>query len=166
MMPNKLNPDAMELLRGECNAVAAAHGEAVSILKGLPSGYNRDLQCLKPVLQRAAEKLRACTSMAGAFLAALDFDAEKLAAAAGLGHIGATLRMEEHVREGIPLRAAHHTVAEEVAAGDDPASPRISDPLGRYRTVGSTHPDEVRRVAQGLRDALREEACRRAAEHK
>jgi argininosuccinate lyase len=104
--------------------------------------------------------------MAGAFGATLDFDAEKLAAATALGHIGATLRMEEHVWEGIPLRAAHHTVAEEVAAGDDPASPRIPDPLGRYRTVGSTHPDEVRRVAQGLRDALREEACRRAAEHK
>ena len=52
MMPNKINPDAMELLRGQCNAVISAHHELTFILKGLPTGYSRDLQCAKPVLHR------------------------------------------------------------------------------------------------------------------
>jgi argininosuccinate lyase len=154
MMPNKLNPDAMELLRGESNALAAAHGEIVAIMKGLPSGYNRDLQCVKPVLRRAGEKWPQLLALTGAFLERLDFDGERLAAACRLGNIGATLRMEERVLAGLPLREAHHAVATEVGAADDPAAPAIPAPLERYRTVGSANPADVRRVAGELLAAL------------
>jgi argininosuccinate lyase len=150
MMPNKLNPDAMELLRGESNAVAAAHAEVVGILKGLPSGYNRDLQCVKPVLHRAVQKLHMLLDLVNAFVAELDFDAERLAAAVRHGNIGATLRMEAQVLAGLPLREAHHAVATEVRAANDPAAPEIAEPLGRYRTAGSANPGEVRRVAAEL----------------
>ena len=150
MMPNKVNPDAMELLRGECNAVLGAQAELVSILKGLPSGYNRDLQCVKPVVRRGAETLHAVAQMAAAFVDRLDFDRERLAASLGQGAVGATLRMEEKVTAGLPLRDAHHAVADEVAAANDPAAPVIDSPLERYRTAGSTNPDEVRRIATEL----------------
>ncbi len=165
MMPNKVNPDAMELLRGEACAVAAAHGEVLAILKGLPSGYNRDLQCVKPVLHRAAETLVRLVDLAAAFLAELEFDPRALAAAARLGHIGATLRMEERVAAGTPLRAAHHAVAAVLAAAGDGAAPDgaaqggaaqggaapwSENALARYRTLGSANPDEVRRVAAEL----------------
>jgi argininosuccinate lyase len=154
MMPNKANPDAMELLRGECNAVAAAHAELVLTLKGLPSGYNRDLQCVKPVLRRGAEKLHSAAQLAAAFLERLEFDAERLAAGLRQGQVGATLRMEEEVGRGAPLREAHHAVAAELAAAGDEAAPVIDSPLERYRTLGSAHPDEVRRVAGELLESL------------
>ncbi len=157
MMPNKLNPDAMELLRGECNALGAAHGEMLLLLKGLPSGYNRDLQCVKPLVHGAAERLRELLAMTAAFIAELDFDADALAASLQQGHINATLRMEELVRQGAPLRDAHHAVADEVAQSPDGATPALADALQRYQTTGGTHPDEVRRVADVLLAATAED---------
>ena len=155
MMPNKLNPDAMELLRGECNTVSAAHAEIVLLGKGLPSGYNRDWQCIKPIVNRAAEKLVSLVQMTAAFVEQLDFDTDRLAASLREGHVGATLRMEEIVQTGVPLRAAHHAVAAEVAQAEDGAVPDISDPLKRYQTAGSTNPTEVCRVADAILAGLR-----------
>ncbi|MFQ5806537.1 MAG: argininosuccinate lyase [Phycisphaerae bacterium] len=150
MMPNKTNPDAMELLRGECSAVAAAHAELVSILKGLPSGYNRDLQCAKPVLRRGAEKLHAVAQMTAVFLERLEFDQERLAASLRQGDVGATLRVEEKVRCGIPLREAHHAVAAEIAGAAGGEGSVLDAPLACYRTIGSSNPSEIRRVADEL----------------
>lgn len=154
MMPNKTNPDAMELLRGECNAVAGAHAELVAILKGLPSGYNRDLQCVKPVVRRGVEKLHAAARMAIAFLERLDFAPERLVASLRQGSVNATLRMEEKVVGGVPLREAHHSVAAEVAEAADGAVPEIDAPLEHYRTIGSSSVEEVRRVADELLASL------------
>jgi argininosuccinate lyase len=58
--------------------------------------------------------------------------------------------MESLVREGTPLRDAHHAVADEVAASTDGAAPLLEDPLQQYATPGSAHPEQVRRVAQDL----------------
>ncbi len=150
MMPNKLNPDAMELLRGECNALFAAHAEVVTTLKGLPSGYNRDLQCIKPVLKRGVEALLRSLEMTTEFLAVLDFDAEALQDALRLGHVDATLRMEERVRRGMPLRAAHHETAEELASLPIPEQVDGGAWIAGYRTLGAASPAETRRVAQAL----------------
>jgi argininosuccinate lyase len=154
MMPNKLNPDAMELLRGECNAVFAAHTEAVSLLKGLPSGYNRDLQCIKPVLRRGVETLINCLDMLGAFIERLEFDSERIAAALPLGHMDATLRMEQRVLAGAPLRQAHHETAAELAARPPTPAAEVAACIGQYRTLGSASPAETRRVAAELLSEL------------
>jgi len=150
MMPNKRNPDALELLRGEAASVVAAQFELLTLLKGLPSGYNRDLQCVKPPLRRAAETILQLTGLVDAFLQAADFDRKRLTAAARLGHIGATLEMERHVRAGRPLRQAHHAVADQLRSVPDPATPAIDRPLELYATCGSAHPAEVRRAAAAL----------------
>ncbi len=150
MMPNKTNPDALELLRGECNRILAAQQEAVLLQKGLVSGYNRDLQCIKPLVRGAAERLDRLCALATDFIGELDFDAERLAAALPLGHIDATLRMEGKVTAGIPLRAAHHAVAADLAedaAADAAAVAALAD---AYRTIGSASPTETRRVAEAL----------------
>lgn len=152
MMPNKTNPDAMELLRGECNAIAAAHAQAVMLLKGLPSGYNRDLQCVKPLLRQAAEKTNELCDMTAAFVEALGFNAERLEQALRLGAIDATLRMEQMVREGMPVREAHHAVAEALKntaeTNDRPAGAED------YRTLGGASPAETRRVAGAMLKAI------------
>lgn len=144
MMPNKTNPDAMELLRGECAALQAAHGQALILLKGLPSGYNRDLQCIKPLVKNAVEKLGELCAMTHAFVEQLDFDRKKLEAALTSGHIDATLRMEQMVLDGTPLRDAHHAVAASLESGGSAYS------ADSYRTIGSASPSETRRIADSL----------------
>jgi len=111
MMPNKSNPDALELLRGESTALAAAHHHALTLLKGLPSGYNRDLQCLKPVVRDATALAGELLAVAGAFAEAVAFDEEALARAMRMGEIEATLRMEAAILAGTPMRDAHHAEA-------------------------------------------------------
>lgn len=154
MMPNKTNPDAMELLRGECNAISAAHGHATLLLKGLPSGYNRDLQCIKPIMHDTAKRLHHMCKLAAAFIEQLGFDAERLALSLGQGNIDATLQMEKLVNDGRPLREAHQAVAaglpvtgNHTDAGD---SVSTSNDIKRYQTIGSASPAETRRVAKEI----------------
>lgn len=150
MMPNKMNPDAMELLRGESTAVMSAHNHALMLLKGLPSGYNRDLQCIKPLVRETAEKLHVLFELAIAFLEKLEFDRDRLAESMNLGGISATLRMEELVKQGKPLREAHHAIAAEVQAGRLDAKGTTADGMAAYQTAGSASPSEVRRVAREI----------------
>ncbi|UCG16773.1 MAG: argininosuccinate lyase [Phycisphaerales bacterium] len=154
MMPNKSNPDAMELLRGECCAVVTAHGHALTLLKGLPGGYNRDLQCIKPLVHETVEKLTTLCRMAGAFLEQLDFDADRLAASLAQGGIGAALHMERKVLDGLALREAHHAVAAEVQQHGPSAVTADASDAARYRTSGGASPAEVRRIADEIQQEL------------
>ena len=144
MMPNKANPDAMELLRGKCCSVQSAHMELVLLLKGLPSGYNRDLQCCKPIVHRTADLLASLCAMTTAFVEELDFDREQLERALSLGRIGATLLMEKKVKSGMALRDAHHEVAASTNLDD------VAADAARYQTSGSANPAETRRIAGEL----------------
>jgi len=142
MMPNKSNPDALELLRGEANAAAAAHVQATLILKGLPSGYQRDLQCVKPLVRDVPALVRDLLELAHAYVDALEFDAERVAAALATGDVGATLRMEARVAAGQALRDAHHSEADG-KQDDTPDSGATA-----YVTHGSASPDAVRASAR------------------
>ncbi len=149
MMPNKSNPDAMELLRGEACSLQSAHSELVLILKGLPSGYNRDLQCIKPLIRNTYDTVSVLSEMTSAFIEQLGFDESRIRESLSMGNIGATLRMESHVKEGKPLRDAHHAESQaDGSAKDDFAT----DP-SRYTTTGSASPDETRRIAKQILDS-------------
>jgi argininosuccinate lyase len=154
MMPNKSNPDAMELLRGGCCEVLAAHAHMMLLLKGLPSGYNRDLQCIKPVVHHAVANLKTLVDMAVAFVAELEFDPERLSASLGEGDIEAALRMEAQVLEGVPLREAHHAVAAESQRQRSSTGGPHSQDVTRYVTVGSAAPSETRRTADEILEGL------------
>lgn len=153
MMPNKTNPDAMELLRGECNAIVAAHNHALLIMKGLPSGYNRDLQCIKPVVQSATEKLVELLEMTTYFSEALAFRTENLNASLQMGHIDATLRMEEKVQGGMAMRDAHHAVADDLNSGG--ADLDVAALANQYQTIGSASPKETVRTAAAMIKRIR-----------
>jgi argininosuccinate lyase len=154
MMPNKSNPDAMELLRGEACTIEAAHSQAILTLKGLPSGYNRDLQCLKPIVHQAATKLAMLMEMTIAFCRGMQFDAGRLAASCKQGGIGATLRMEAKVAQGMPLREAHHGVAEELKSAGGNAD-AWADRADLYQTIGGASPAETRRMAKEILGEVR-----------
>jgi argininosuccinate lyase len=108
----------LELIRGRCGTV---YGDLVSLLticKGLPIGYNRDLQEDKRVLFRAYDTVTSCVTMAGAIVATAQFAAENIEPTLERGFLDATSLAEYFVTKGIPFRTAHRIVGSLVARCD------------------------------------------------
>lgn len=114
IMPNKLNPDSVELLRALHGTVVGAKAELESVLS-LPSGYQRDLQDTKPPLLRAVERGLAGLRLVPALLDGLVWDSEAMAAAIDPA-LHATDRANELVRDGLPFRDAYRQVAAQMGA--------------------------------------------------
>ncbi len=122
LMPNKRNPDLVELLRASYAVVAAARTEIEQLLS-LPSGYHRDLQFSKaPLLRAFAHGLDALALVPG-LLAGIEWDRPRMRAAIEPG-MYATDRAIELARSGVPFRDAYRQAAEQPlpAAGADPAA--------------------------------------------
>ena len=112
MMPQKLNPDVAELARGKAGTAIGRLTGLLATVKGLPLAYDRDLQEDKPPVFAARARRRAARSARSRVLVAgLEFDRERLAAAASDPLLLATDAAEALVREGVPFRDAHEQVA-------------------------------------------------------
>ena len=106
-MPQKKNPDVAELARGKSGRLIGNLTGLLATLKGLPFGYNRDLQEDKePVFDSVEQLLLVLPAMTG-MIATLEFDTERMAASAPEGYALATDIAEWLVREGVPFREAH-----------------------------------------------------------
>ncbi len=110
MMPNKRNPDPAELIRGRTAAAIAAVTGVLALLKGLPLGYQRDLQEDKPPLFRAIATCEASLAVMTGLIATIAVDRDRMADAAADGYTTATNLADALVRRGVPFRAAHHIV--------------------------------------------------------
>jgi len=115
MMPQKRNPDMLELIRGRCGNVYGDLFALMTILKGLPIGYNRDLQEDKRIVFRAYDTVSSCLTMAAAIVNSASFDKEKIESTLDKGFLDATSLAEYLVTKGIPFRTAHHIVGTLVA---------------------------------------------------
>jgi argininosuccinate lyase len=115
MMPNKKNPDPAELVRGRAARVIGSLTGMLALLKGLPLGYQRDLQEDKPPLFEAAATLEASLAVMAGMVETLTVDRERMRAAAGEGYTTATAVADALVRRGVAFRAAHHVVGTLVA---------------------------------------------------
>jgi argininosuccinate lyase len=115
MMPQKRNPDMLELIRGRCGNVYGDLFALMTILKGLPIGYNRDLQEDKRIVFRAYDTVSQCLTMAAAIVNSASFDKERIEPTLEKGFLDATSLAEYLVTKGIPFRTAHHIVGTLVA---------------------------------------------------
>lgn len=107
LMPQKKNPDALELLRGKCARVSGALVSLLMLLKGLPRAYNKDLQEDKEVLFDAVAQLRASLEIAAGVLATLTVHPGTMKT--GLTpEMLATDLAEYLVKRGVPFRESHH----------------------------------------------------------
>jgi argininosuccinate lyase len=115
MMPQKRNPDMLELIRGRCGNVYGDLFALMTILKGLPIGYNRDLQEDKRIVFRAYDTVSSCLTMAAAIVNSAEFVKENIEPTLDRGFLDATSLAEYLVTKGIPFRTAHHIVGSLVA---------------------------------------------------
>src|SRR5712692_7253448 len=117
LMPQKKNPDIAELLRGRAGRSLGGFVALATVLKGLPLAYDRDLQEDKPALFAAVENVLDSLSAAKLLVQHLEFDRERIAAAAADPLLLATDAAEELVRAGTPFRQAHEKVGSQVRDG-------------------------------------------------
>jgi argininosuccinate lyase len=123
IMPNKRNPDVVELMRAGAAVVEGALVETLSLLS-LPSGYHRDFQLSKAPLFRGLDEALATVAMAPRVIAGMSFDRERMRAAIG-AECFATDRAVDLAVAGMPFRDAYREVARELgelAGGDALAS--------------------------------------------
>jgi argininosuccinate lyase len=127
MMPQKLNPDVAELVRGKAGTMIGRLTGLLAVVKGLPLAYDRDLQEDKPPVFAARRDVRLALAALSVLVEALEFDRERLAAACADPLLRATDKAEDLVRGGVPFRDAHEQVAAEVrAATFEPAPTQAS----------------------------------------
>ena len=115
MMPQKRNPDVLELIRGKTGLVYGSLVAMLTILKGQPSGYNRDLQEDKIHLFSACDTVEACLDVACAVVSHTSFDTKRISAGLDKGFLDATALAEYLVGKGVPFRQAHGVVGSLVA---------------------------------------------------
>ena len=123
LMPQKKNPDACELLRGKS---ARLQGNLVTLLtmtKGLPLTYNRDLQEDKPPVFDSFDQTGLCADVLAAVVAGLKFNAAGCARAVADPALLATDLVDYLVLRGVPFREAHHAVGQLVALAESRGEP-------------------------------------------
>ena len=170
MMPQKKNPDSLELIRGKCGAVFGDYAALFTIMKGLPTTYNRDMQEDKPRLFDAADQLRGSLEMARVVVDTTRLRPESPAAAVQTSWAVATDLADALARSGVPFHQAHQIVGRlvlestraskkpadwtpEMLAAFDPAftpeMARYLDPAEGIKTrelPGGTGPEAVARA--------------------
>ena len=182
MMPQKRNPDLLELIRGKTGSVYGALMAMLTILKAQPSTYNRDLQEDKIHIFKAADTVNPCLEMAAAIVSNTKFNTKHIAEGLDVGFLDATSLAEYLVKKGIPFRQAHGVVGSLVAACEQQGKGKLSDldldglkaasesidqdvydSLGpanvakQYITLGAAGPDQVAKQIEYWKDQLKEQ---------
>jgi argininosuccinate lyase len=110
IMPQKINPDVLELIRGKTARVLGSLQTLLVLVKGLPLAYNRDLQEDKPPLFDAFDTVRASLELAAPLVAGVALNRAAIAERLDRGHLDATTLMEYLIGRGVPQRTAHGLV--------------------------------------------------------
>jgi argininosuccinate lyase len=111
IMPQKKNPDFAELIRGKAARVTGNLVTLMTLLKGLPYAYDKDLQEDKESLFDSLDTLRSCLRMFRGMMGSAGFNLKRMKAACSGGFLEATDAAEYLVRKGLPFRKAHETAA-------------------------------------------------------
>ncbi len=114
IMPQKKNPDSMELVRGKAGRVFGHLTSLLVTMKGLPLAYNKDMQEDKEALFDTVDTVNACLSISATVLQNIRINESRALAAATSGYLNATELADYLARKGLPFREAHETVGRAV----------------------------------------------------
>lgn len=135
IMPQKKNPDVAELMRGKIGRVYGALTSMLTILKGLPLTYNRDLQEDKEPFLDADRTLSTSLQLMAGMVAELGFNTEKMRLACKAGFLNATEMADYLVGKGIPFREAHHHTGAMVALAEQSGRTLEDLPLSELQAI-------------------------------
>jgi argininosuccinate lyase len=137
-MPQKVNPDVLELIRGKTARVIGNLQTLMVLVKGLPLAYHRDLQEDKPPVFDSFDTVTACLELAAPLVAGAELNRPAIAERLDRGHLDATTLMEHLIRQGIPQRTAHGLVGRLVRKALDRGVPLSNLSIEEFREV---HPE-------------------------
>ena len=127
IMPQKKNPDVLELIRGRSARVIGSLTTLLVLVKGLPLAYNRDLQEDKEPLFDAFDTVEACLDLAAVVVEGARLRADRINERLDEGFLDATTLMEHLILKGIPQRTAHEIIGHLVSVCEKSGLKRLSD---------------------------------------
>ncbi len=142
LMPQKKNPDMAELTRGKCGRLIGNLVSLLTILKGLPSSYNRDLQEDKEALFDSVDTVRSALELFSAMLPELTINRERMESLANDPQLLATDLAEYLVGKGVPFREAH-TIVGKLAASSKRLNALSNE---EFRAASNAFGEDVREV--------------------
>ena len=179
IMPQKKNPDVLELIRGRAARVIGSLTTLLVLIKGLPLAYNRDLQEDKEPLFDAFDTVEACLELAAVVVDGATLRAERIAERLDEGFLDATTLMEYLIRRDIPQRTAHEVIGRLVGLCERRGLKRLADltdaelaeahpllgpeargilgvenAINAFRSYGSTAPAEVEKQLERWKQRL------------
>ncbi len=146
IMPQKVNPDVLELIRGKTARVLGNLNALLVLIKGLPLAYNRDLQEDKEPLFDSFDTVLASLRLAAPLVAGAELQRDAIAQRLDRGYLDATTFMEYLIRRGIPQRTAHGLVGQLVNKAMKQGVPLADLPLDDYRQADSNLDETVYEV--------------------
>jgi argininosuccinate lyase len=155
MMPQKRNPDMLELIRGRCGSIYGSFAALMTICKGLPIAYNRDLQEDKRHVFAAFDATLDCLAMAARIVESARFNAEHITRGLDRGHLDATSLAEYLVTVGVPFRTAHQVVGSLVRKCDASGRNALAQlSLEEIRTAVKDHGQPPAKVTSDVQQWL------------
>ncbi len=143
IMPQKVNPDLAELIRGKAGRVIGDWVTLMTVLKGLPMAYNKDLQESQEPLFDAVETLRGSLKVATGMIENLEFDTARTREAVDSGYLVATEVADYLVSKGLPFRKAHDIAGALVATAIAEGCELAALPLASFRAESELFDDEI-----------------------
>jgi argininosuccinate lyase len=135
IMPQKINPDVLELTRGKSARVVGNLQLLLTLVKGLPLAYNRDLQEDKPAIFDIFSTVEACLELAIGIVAGAELQKSRIEERLNDGYLDATSLMEFLIRRGLPQRNAHHLVGTVVRRATELAVPLAELSLEEFQSI-------------------------------
>ena len=146
-MPQKKNPDVLELIRGRTARVIGDLTTLLVLVKGLPLAYNRDLQEDKEPLFDAFDTVEACLELAAVVVDGASLRADRIAERLDEGFLDATTLMEFLIQQDVPQRTAHEVIGRLVASCERRGLKRLADlPDAELREAHPKLGPEVRSI--------------------
>ena len=144
IMPQKKNPDAAELVRAKTGRVNGHLIGLLTVMKGLPLAYSKDMQEDKEAVFDAAETLDLMLAAMTGMIGDMTINAAAMKKAAGSGYSTATDLADWLVREaGLPFREAHHVTGRAVALAEELKCPLEKLPLDKLREINGAITEDV-----------------------
>ena len=143
IMPQKKNPDIAELVRGKTGRVYGDLMGLLTVMKGLPLAYNKDMQEDKEAIFDAIDQVKLCLSLFAPMLETATVQTDVLREAASKGFINATDCADYLVKKGLPFRSAYQIVGKLVAYCIDHEKTFETLSLTEYRTMSPIFDEDV-----------------------